>query len=223
MKILKVFKMIFVLSLGLPVLAHAGWELYDNFDSQAIDQQKWWLGTGSAIISLENGRAKFVHQPNHPNQSTYLSIRQDPEGVVGVRAKVSFQSCTGDVRARIGGYPGMIGENNVWSGLQLQPSEERIYSNLGVESPPPTYTWLYDIWYGHFQKPIDIVGKTYDISILFLNDKILYEVVGLGKITYIYESQISPPSNSFKGIGTRSTNGDGPCTVYFDDVYVYRK
>ena len=23
-----------------------------------------------------------------------------------------------------------------------------------------------------------------------------------------------------KGIGTRSTNGDGPCVVYFDDVYV---
>jgi len=212
-----------ILSIGLPVSVYAGWELYDNFNTQSFDQQKWWVGSGSAIISIDNGRAKFVHQPNHPNQSTYLSIKQDPDSVVGVRAKVNFESCTGDVRARIGGYPGSIGENNIWSGLQLQPSQARIYSNLGLEGPMPAYTWFYDIWYGHFAKPIDIIGKTYDISMLFLGDKILYEVIGLGKITYNYESEISPPANSFKGVGTRSTNGDGPCTVYFDDVYVYRK
>jgi hypothetical protein len=200
----------------------AGWELYDNFSSGVIDPQRWNIDDSSANISVENEQAKFVHQSGHPNDSGYLLFNQDPGNILGIKADVFIESCSGDVRVRISGHSGKVGENNVWSGLQLQPSQQTIYCSAGVEGPPPDYIWLQDLHYAHFEKPITVTQVHYNINMLFSNDKITYEVDGLGKITYKHENPIAPTDSNFKAMGTRSTNGDGPCTVFFDNVYVLR-
>jgi hypothetical protein len=200
----------------------AGWELYDDFSSEAIDTQKWNVDNSSADISAENGQAKFVHQSGHPNDSGYLLFNQDPGNIIGIKAKIFIDTCSGDVRARIAGYGGKVGENHIWSGLQLQPGDQRIYTNSGLEGPSPDYTWVEDLHYAHFQNPITVTGVSFDLTMEFSSDKITYEVDGLGKIAYKYATSIAAPDDLFRAIGTRSSNGDGPCTVYFDDVYVLR-
>jgi len=200
----------------------AGWDLYDDFSSEVIDTQKWNVDNSSADISIENGQAKFVHQSGHPNDSGYLIFNQDPGNILGIKAKVFVESCSGDVRTRIAGYGGKVGENHVWSGLQLQPGDQRIYSSSGLEGPPPDYNWVQELHYAHFQNPITVIGVFFDLTMEFASDKIAYEVDGLGKIVYKYATSMAAADDLFRAIGTRSTNGDGPCTVYFDDVYVLR-
>ena len=131
-------------------------------------------------------------------------------------------SAFGDVRTRIAANIGNVGENHVWTGFQLQPGEEKIYTNAGLEGPPPTYTWVNDLHYAQFQKPIVVTGTDINLTMAFSSDKITYEVEGRGKISYKHAKPIDPTTNTFRAIGTRSTNGDGPCTVYIDNVYVFR-
>ena len=200
----------------------AGWELYDDFNSGIFNPQKWSVGNPSADITVENGRAKFIHKSGIPNVSSYLTLIQDPVNILGIKATVFIASCTGDVRTRIAANIGNVGENHVWTGFQLQPGEEKIYTNAGLEGPPPTYTWVNDLHYAQFQKPIVVTGTDINLTMAFSNDKITYEVEGRGKISYKYATPIDPTTNTFRAIGTRSTNGDGPCTVYIDDVYVFR-
>jgi hypothetical protein len=202
--------------------ALAGWELYDDFSSGTIVSQRWTKDDSSATISVENEQAKFVHQSGHPNDSGYLIFSQDPENIVGIKADVFIESCYGDVRTRISGHFGKVGEYNIWSGLQLQPSQLIIFSSAGLEGPPPDYLWVRDLHYAHFEKPITVTQASFNISMMFSNDKITYEVDGIGKITYKHANPIAPTDSNFKAMGTRSTNGDGPCTVYFDNVFVLR-
>jgi hypothetical protein len=138
--------------------ASAGWELYDDFCSEAIDTQKWNIDNSSANIGIESGRAKFVHQSGHPNDSGYLIFNQDPENILGIKANVFIESCSGDVRTRVAGYGGKVGENHIWSGLQLQPGDQRIYTVSGLEGPAPDYTWEQDLHYAQYQKPINVTG-----------------------------------------------------------------
>ena len=203
--------------------ALAGWELYDNFSSGSIDTGRWNIDDTSATISIDNGQAKFIHQNGNPNDSSYLLFNQSPSNIVGIKADVLIESCTGDVRARIAGYSGSVGENHVWSGLQVQPSKDRIYTSSGLEGPPPTYAWLEDLYYAQFERPITVTGVSFNLTMVFSNDRITYEVDGRGKIDYKYSTVITPTGGDFKAIGTRSTNGDGPCTVYFDNVYILRQ
>ena len=112
--------------------ALAGWELYDNFSSGAIDTQRWIIDDSSATISVENERAKFIHQSGHLNDSSYLVFNQNPENMLGIKADVFIESCSGDVRTRIAGYAGKVGENHVWSGLQLQPTNQTIFTSAGL-------------------------------------------------------------------------------------------
>jgi hypothetical protein len=202
--------------------ALAGWELYDDFSSGTIDTQRWDIDDSSANISVDNERAKFVHQSGHPNDSGYLLFNQDPENILGIKAKVFIESCSGDVRARIAGYGGKVGENHVWSGIQLEPGAQRIYTYAGLEGPPPTYTSVKDLHYAQFKSPITVTGVSFNFAMMFSSDKITYEGDGLGKIVYKYATSVEATDDFFRAIGTRSTNGDGPCTVYFDDVYVLR-
>ena len=57
---------------------------------------------------------------------------------------------------------------------------------------------------------------------IFSDEEFTYKVNGVGEIEYELPEDLSPTDNYFMGIGTRSANGDGPCVVYFDDVYVLR-
>ena len=214
---------VIVLSLASPMFAFAAsWELYDDFSSGALDAQKWSYGNTAATITVENERVKISHQEGHPNTSGSLHIIQNPENVLGIKATVNIESCTGDVKTRLAGYPAMMNGYNIWAGLTLQPGSERVYSWSGLEGPPPDYASIKSLHYGQFKRPINLIGNTYTASIVFSNEGTSCEVEGLGKIDYKYATSVTPTTNPYRAISTRSNNGDGPCTVYIDDVYVLR-
>ena len=53
----------------------ADWQLYDDFNSgSTIDETKWNIDDSSGTISVEDGRAKFVHEAGHPEDSLYLNF-----------------------------------------------------------------------------------------------------------------------------------------------------
>jgi hypothetical protein len=203
----------------------AGWQLYDNFDSGTIATQKWTLDDSSASISIENGEAKFVHNAGYPNDSSWLEIIDNPENITGIRTKIRVQSCTGDVQGRIGGWVGKIEENPLFFNIGAKSDNSRIEINVGVNSP--NYEYLYNLFGGAFfynsGNPLDFTGKTYTIEWMFSSKEVNGAVEGQGGINYKYPNIVSPYESSFKGIGTRSNAGNGPCTIYFDDVYVYRQ
>ena len=203
------------------------WILYDNFNSGGINNNLWTTNSSSAVISVAEGKAKFEHIPGRPNLSSWLGIKMAPETVKGVKVKVIVESCSGDVRARIGSFVGKVDDNYVWDDLNLQASiiSPRIYGNLGVLGPLPGLPFRYNLFYGEFIRPLEIIGNTFTIAMTFLGNKVTYEVDDLGEIEYKLPEDLSPLTDNnyyFKGIGTRSTNGDGPCVVYFDDVYILR-
>ncbi len=214
---------VFTLILCSPMLSLAvGWELYDDFSSGSLDPLKWDNKSQVSTITIENQQVKIVHQAGNPNQSGYLQMVQSPENILGIRAAITITSCIGDVRTRIVGYGGKIDENQIWSALQLQPGSDRIYSSTGLEGPPPDHTWITDLHYAAFKQPLSLIGNTYTSSMIFASDRVTYEIEGLGAVAWKYPAGVYSTTNSWKAIGTRSTNGDGPCTVYVDDVYVMR-
>jgi len=217
-----IFILFTVIIFAFSTNALAAWELYDDFSSGSINTGRWNIDDTSASISVDNGQAKFIHQNGTPNDSNYLLFKQTPENILGIKADVFIESCTGDVRTRIAGYSGIVGENHVWSALQVQPSYEKIYTSTGLEGPPPTYTWVEELHYAQYARPITVTGVSFNLTMVFSNDRITYEVDGRGKIVYKSATAIPPTGGDFKAIGTRSTNGDGPCTVYFDNVYILR-
>jgi len=207
------------------------WILYDNFNSGVIDTNLWDINISSAAISVEGGRAKFVHSSGKANISSWLGFKVAPETIKGIKVKVTVESCSGDVRARIGCFIGKVigseGYDYVWDDLNLQASifSPRIYGNLSVNGPIPNLPYRYNLFYGEFIRPLVIIGNTFTITMTFSDNKVTYEVDDLGEIEYKLPEDLDQLTGAdynyyFKGIGTRSTNGDGPCVVYFDDVYI---
>lgn len=214
----------FISLLIMPVLSFAsGWELYDDFSSGTFDPQKWNTTSSVSTITVENQQAKLVHASGHINQSGWMALLQNPSTIRGIRATFRVDSCTGDVRARIGGYVGRIGNDHIWSTLHLKASDNIIDSFSMLEGPAPTYTETAQ-HSAHFELPITIIGQTYTMSLVYHSNRVEYEVEGLGKIIRKFPSNASTSSSGYDldRIGTRSSNGDGPCTVYVDDVYVLR-
>jgi hypothetical protein len=204
----------------------AGWELYDDFNSgSSFETDKWSLDTSSANISIENGEAKFVHLPGRPNDSSWLILVKNPKNIVGIRAKVRVQSYVGDVRGRIAGYVGKIGENSIWSAVRVRPSRGRAETYASILAPNDVY--LNDLFFGTFKynygQPANILNKNYILEWYFSPADIAAKTYDQGEIIFEYEDPVSPSESSFKGLGTRSIELDGACTLYFDDVYVYRK
>jgi hypothetical protein len=214
----------------LPAEADADWRLYDNFNyGTSINADRWIIDSSSANISIVGGKAKFVHLEGHPNDSAWLGIKIAPETVKGIKAKVTVASCTGDVRARIGGYIGKVDDYYVWNQLGLDAgisggiSSPRIFSVLNLLGDPPGFPYSYiDLFYGQFIRPLDIIGHTFTLIMTFSREEVTYKVSGLGEIEHEFPEDLSPTDFHFKGIGTYSPNGNGPCVVYFDDVYVLR-
>jgi hypothetical protein len=79
----------------------------------------------------------------------------------------------------------------------------------------------YDYHWSNYQDPIGIVGQDFTLTMLFTNDTTVFEVEGLGKFTVRHQETLPSSQSYFRAIGTRSTLGQGPCTVYYDDVYIY--
>lgn len=223
MTIKSVFVLLFAAILSVfGTSASAGWELYDDFNSGVIDNQKWLIDESSATLGVEKGQAKFVHQSGYPDDSSYLIFNQAPGNILGIRAKVFIESCSGDVTTRIAAFNGKISPNHILSMLQLKPSSQSIYTITGLRGPAPSYNFVQELQYATFTNPIPVTGVSFNLTMVFSSDKITYEVDGLGKITYKYATPIAAADNLFRAIGTGSLNGDGPCTVYFDNVYVLR-
>jgi len=198
--------------------AFAEWQLYDDFSSGIIAPNLWDIDDSSAEISIDNGRLKFVHLSGFPGDSSYLILKNNPEEIKGIRATVEVASCTGDVRARLVSLIGKLSDDSAYHQLSVQPSSETIWGDL----------WMFPGWYGlfysHFEKPTVIIGNTFTVTIYFSSSRneLVYKVDGLGEASFVPTGGFSPPDEHFRGIGTRSSNGDGPCVVYFDDVWVFR-
>ena len=85
----------------------AEWYLYDNFDSgETIDPNRWDIQSAANInITIEEGRAKFVHYQGSLNNSGFLVFNQSPESIKAVRLNLSVMgqqgNCSGDVRGRV--------------------------------------------------------------------------------------------------------------------------
>jgi hypothetical protein len=206
--------------------AHAGWQLYDDFDSgTTIDESKWSIDNPSATISIESGELKFVHQSGHPNVSSWLAMIDRPRTITGIRATMRVENCTGDVRGRLGGIIGQVEENYVWSVARISALRGRIatYANLLDTS----YDYIGDIFFSAFKHnwntPFDITNQSHTIEWSFSTDALTVKTDAFGDIAYESDVPMTPTTDHFRGIGTRSSNGDGPCSVYFDDVYVYRQ
>jgi|GEM_PF-4293345 len=221
----KIYSFLAVLTLAIfftGLNAYAGFELYDNFDSGVIDPTKWVVHDSSATITVEGGRAKFVHNPGFPNESSWLQFKQSPETIKAILAVVEVASCTGDVRARVAGWHGKIGADYVFNHLNVCPQMQRIDGGLSVIEGG-TQNFLYNLYWAKFKEPITILGQPFMIATTFFNpNNVMYIALGLGNQNVQISQPIAPTDNHFKGIGTRSTNGDGPCTVYFDQVWVLR-
>ena len=228
--------LVFIISISLILIlsstVSAGWVLFDDFNSAIIDTQKWSMDDSSASISIENGEAKFVHNAGYPNDSSWLQIIDNPQNIIGIRTKIRVQSCTGDVRGRAGGWVGKIGENNLWSTIRIISDEGRISFLVSLNAPGPSYDYIYNLFFGSFHynwdNPIDIIGKIFNLEWMFTPEEVEFktddvtgETDSYGESSFKYPERVSPNEDSFKGIGTRSSAGDGPCTIYFDDVYVY--
>ncbi len=223
------------------------WKKYDDFNSGVINPDKWQIDNSCASISIENGRAKFEHQPGYPNDLSWLRVIKKPLNVIGMRATVTFDSCTfsdptlRDVRAMVSTFLGVDSHHLadlLISEVSIEPYVDNmdnptIYAEVTRAYIPNNLAWIETLLRGELYNvngavPQDIMGKPYIVTMewnLSAPQSVTYTVSGLGKIKYNWEKtlkvrKITDPTNTFFAIGTRSDSGGGVCTVYFDDVYL---
>ena len=221
-----VYIYIAALLIGSTAFARADWQLYDDFNSgSSFDPQKWEVDESSAMITVENGRAKFVHQSGNAGDSSYLLLINSPKTITGIKATVTVASCSGegDVRARIASFIGKIGDDYIYSEHAIRADRTYISSALPRLGPAPDFQYKYDYFWGHFKNPLNYIGLPFTMSTVLYRDHAEYEVEGQGAIEFSFPETLGPTDDYFKGIGTRSNSGVGTCTVYFDDVYIKRE
>jgi hypothetical protein len=216
---------VLTISVILPLNGFAGseWVLYDNFNSGSINPDLWDVDESSATITVENGRAKFVHDVSIPNDSSWLIFNKDPEKIEEIKAKVwVVQDPGGDPRARIAGWLGEDEEGNlIWNYIQVRPESERVDCGAVALGDPPDFEFVYDLFFALFKGPIEILNERFKLTLEFDRSELDYEESDLGEIEHDLEDRLEPTDEVFKGIGTRNTvSATGEFIVYFDDVYV---
>ena len=233
------FGLVIILTLSiiaiLPAKGYAKWVLYDDFDdgiisdvlwdqySFPIDSLKCAAGT-EPKISVENGKLKFVHNPDSPNCSRWLKMINIKKKAKAVRVTVSFEdSCSGNVSGRIGAVIGCVDEfHHVFQCIQVRDYKE---IDTGVVSEKEDGTEVINIFNSRFgYRPIDpFDGEDFTIQ-MSLNRRLLnFRAFGFGETSFIPPERIFKYDDSRVSIGTRNgfkPNCDCPCTIYFDDVYV---
>lgn len=223
---------VFVIMVGFfcQSIALAGWELYDDFSAGSIDTSKWSVDDSSATITVEGGRAKFVHNSGNPNDTSSLGILDSPETIAAIKATVNVDSCVGgdEVRIRLTSFIGILGSNFIFKSLELRPWQDRILAAAYVLGPPPDYNYIKDYFWGSFRDPANqsIVGATYTLSTTQSYTRANYTVAGQGELEYVFPdvlTPVAPVEENFSSLSTRSGSGVGTCTIYFDDVYIMRK
>lgn len=212
-------------TLFLPGKADARrWKLYDNFNNGYIDSEKWEEVPNAAYIYLDTGNGRVCFEQMEPYQagvSSWLKIKKSGKRIRGIRADITVEEgCIGDVRGRLGGTIGEVGDYTVFGQLSLQGGLERAYGDLGLEEPGNPAFWEDLVW-ARFPQPLDISGNTFTAEWRFSRHSTVYHLQGYGMIYFLYPQKIRIGGDSFGlGIGTRSSNGEGPCTVCFDNVYI---
>jgi hypothetical protein len=224
------------------------WKKYDDFNSGVIDLNKWEIDNTSATISIENGKAKFVHTPGLPGNNSWLKIKKQITNVWGIKATIQFESCTApapdytDVKARVGAMIGMEAldpANRLWASLGIEPyyqndTSPRLYGFIDVfhliPSPDSLITYLFETYFPRETGavPGDVIGIPLTITQQWTAKSVKFIVKDKGKATYNYDKTykvkpITDADRTLVAIGTESDSGLGTCTVYFDDVYVLRK
>jgi len=224
------------------------WKKYDDFNSGAIDTNKWDTDASSAVISIENGKAKFVHRPGFAGDNAFLTIKKGVTNVWGIKATIQFESCTApapnytDVRARVAaniGVEAVTPTNRIWASLGIEPyyannTYPRIYGFINVwDTTPSPDELITDLFYAYFPReigevPDDVIGIPFTITEEWTAKSVKFTVANKGKTTYNYDKTykvqpITDATKAYVGIGTASNSGLGTCTVTFDDVYVLKK
>jgi hypothetical protein len=220
MKKSMLFTCIVILLFCFTGYAQTDWQLYDDFNSGQIDPNKWEIDDSCATITVENGQAKFVHQEGHANDSSYLLITQMLRTLKGVKATITIESCSGDVRARIASFIGKIGVDYVYTAHEIRADRDYISSSLPILGPAPEYKYKKDFYWGHFKRPNVYTGSSFTMSMVLSRNQAIYGVEGQGELEFSFPNTLSVTDNFFKGIGTRSPSGVGTCIVYFDDIYI---
>ena len=199
-----------------------GWKPYDDFEEPAIDLEKWIVRERTADIYLEDGKACFEYTgtSSPPEVSNWLIVNKYVDKLRGIRADITVEWCTGDVRGRFGGYIGEVPTGNIFGQLALQGGgmPPRAFGNLGVEEPAIPGSWE-EIMFARFKQPLDIIGNTFTAQMSFSRSAVLWYLEDYGQISFMYpEGPESYGDRFFLGIGTRTTNGDAPCKVCFDNA-----
>ena len=208
------------------VYGQDNWQLYDDFNLGTIDPNKWDLDDSSAIVTIENGRVKFMHQAGNASDSSWLTITDKPETIIGVKATITVDSCDGDVLSRIASIFGKLGaSDNAFSEQAIRPDKEYISATVRILGPAPDYKYKSDYYWGHYKFPLGIIGVPFTMSTILSSSNAMYWVEDQGELEYSFLTNLEPleEGQKFFGLGTRSSSGIGECTVYFDDVYILKK
>jgi hypothetical protein len=216
----------FVIITILPAKGYAGWVLYDDFEEGSINTELWDVENQSAAtISVESGKAKFVHDSSDPHVSNWLKFK-NPDQIKAVRVtvKVTCEPC-GDVRARIGGLAWEDDEGYfIFQGIQI--SNQYNIIDTFIFAMDMNYTVHYRLFQSQFRHPINIIGEDFTVEMYFGKRIIEFKASGLGSAIFIPQQRMFRYDGDarFKGIGTRNNlAANCYCTVYFDDVYVIYK
>jgi len=217
-------------------VSYADWYLYDNFDdgSEIINPNRWDIQNDTNIsITIEDGRAKFVHNPNAGvSNSSFLVFNQSPESIKAVKLKLSVMGpCTGDVRGRVAGWFGKFRHEDsyepysyLWSEMSLETDKEVISGRCYMSKHD--FSDYHKLFWGKLWTEL-IYENEYEITISLPNEQqVTYSMVDIheprGKMTFTPPKEVFPTDDHFKGIGTISETGEGGCVVFFDEVYVLR-
>jgi len=216
--------------------AYAEWVLYDNFDSEEINLNKWDIDDSSADIFIEDGRLKIEHSAGNPNDSAWAKIIKNPHKWRGIKATMEVESWEGEARAGIGIDIGTLPENPdylVWYEMRLrnvwtESLQDYVPAVSGYASVLDTnnFEWQYDIFYTNlgYNKQA-IVGEPHKLIAKFNTNSIKFKVkepVNLGQVMYEFTGKIDKIEDAWLAIGTKTATEDAYCVVYVDDVYVLR-
>jgi hypothetical protein len=190
-----------------------------------IDPEKWDIDDSSATITIDNGKARFDHDLNKPDDSSWLIFKKYPERIRAVMVTIRVAEPGGDeadLAGRVAGWVGRDSDGNyLFNQLRVRNSYERIDCWAGALETTSSQDFVYEAFFAFFERPIPIVNKNYAVTMYFSPYELKFSASKLGTISHKLPKSLYKSDDFFKGIGTRSfTATTGTGVVYFDNVYV---
>ena len=185
----------------LPAKGYARWVLYDDFEYTGDPDPNLWelrsFPTGSdecgetpPVISVENGKLKFVHYPEAPHCSRWLTIKNIKKAKA-VRVTVSFEGpCLGYVNGRLGAVIGRVDEDNfVFQCIQVRDYKEIDTVILSQREDGVVKDHIFNSTFGY--RPIEsFYGEDFTIQ-MSLNRRVLnFRAFGFGETSFIPPERI---------------------------------